>query len=68
MTKKVESRRSRVKTMLEEQLKRGTKPEKVNKRTTSKMIPLTAGDKERIKKDIEILSKPRSIKKSIQNG
>jgi hypothetical protein len=47
------SRRERAKKMLEEQLSRGTKPEKVNNKTTSKMIPLTGKDVERIKKEIE---------------
>jgi hypothetical protein len=62
MSKNIERRRNNAKTMLEEQLVRGTKPEKVNKKTTSKMIPLTEGDKIRIKKDIEILSSPRKKK------
>jgi len=59
MSKKVESRRSIAKSVLEEQLKRGTKPEKVEGKTTSKMIPLTEGDKNRINKEIEILSKAK---------
>ena len=62
MSKLIERRRNNAKDYLEAQLKRGTKPEKVNKKTTSKMIPLTEGDKTRIKKDIEILSKPRGKK------
>ena len=62
MSKLIERRRNNAKDYLEAQLKRGTKPEKVNKKTTNKMIPLTEGDKTRIKKDIEILSKPRSKK------
>ena len=55
----VERRRKNAKTVLEEQLVRGTKPEKVNGKTTSKMIPLTEGDKKRINKEIEILSKAK---------
>ena len=54
-----ERRRKNAKTVLEEQLVRGTKPEKVNGKTTSKMIPLTEGDKKRINKEIEILSKAK---------
>ena len=48
--------------MLEEQLVRNTKPEKINGKTTTNMIPLTEGDKTRIKKDIEILTQPRKKK------
>lgn len=62
MSKFVESRRNSAKAYLEAQLLKGTKPEKVNGKTTSKMIPLTEGDKTRIKKDIEILSHPRGKK------
>ena len=39
----IRSRRERARKMLEEQLQRKTKPEKVNGKTTSKMIPLTPG-------------------------
>ena len=55
----VERRRKNAKTVLEEQLVRGTKPEKINGKTTSKMIPLTEGDKKRINKEIETLSKTK---------
>ena len=55
----VERRRKNAKIVLEEQLVRGTKPEKINGKTTSKMIPLTEGDKKRINKEIEILSKTK---------
>jgi hypothetical protein len=65
MSKEVERRRENAKAYLEEQLKRGTKPEKVNKKTTDKMIPLTEGDKSRIRKDIEILSHPKGKKQII---
>ena len=41
----------------EAQLKKGTKPEKINGRTTNKQIPLTDTDKTRIKKEIEVLEK-----------
>ena len=49
------SRRVRVITMLEEQLKRGTKPEKVDGKTTMGMIPLTTHDRERINNEIKTL-------------
>jgi len=55
----VERRRKNAKIVLEEQLVRGTKPEKINGKTTSKMIPLTEGDKKRINKEIETLSKTK---------
>jgi len=61
MSVKVENRRKNAKASLEEQLKRNTKPEKVNGKTTSTMIPLTEGDKKRINKEIEILSKGKKI-------
>jgi len=61
MSVKVENRRKNAKASLEEQLKRNTKPEKVNGKTTSKMIPLTEGDKKRINKEIEILSKGKKV-------
>jgi len=44
---------------LEAQLKAGTKPEKINGKTTANMIPLTEGDKKRIAKEIESLSNPK---------
>jgi len=62
MSRLIERRRNNAKDVLEAQLVRNTKPEKVNRKTTSKMIPLTEGDKTRIKKDIEILSKPKGKK------
>lgn len=62
MSQLIERRRNNAKAVLEAQLLRGTKPEKVNKKTTNKMIPLTEGDKTRIKKEIEILNSPRKKK------
>lgn len=44
---------------LNAQLTAGTKPEKVNGKTTKKLIPLTEGDKNRIGKEIEILVKKK---------
>jgi hypothetical protein len=46
-------RRENAKKMLEAQLLRGTKPEKVNGKTTNNMIPLTTGDITRINREIE---------------
>ena len=60
MSVKIERRRKNAKAALEEQLVRGTKPEKVNGKTTSTIIPLTEGDKKRITKEIEILSKTKT--------
>jgi hypothetical protein len=64
MSKEIDRRRANAKTILEEQLIRNTKPEKINKKTTNNMIPLTEGDKTRIKKEIEILSHPKKKKTS----
>jgi len=52
----IKMRRESAKKMLEEQLKRGTKPEKINKKTTSNMVALTDADKKRIQREIETLS------------
>jgi len=52
----IKSRRDRAKKMLEAQLLRGTKPEKINGKTTSKMIPLTNADITRINKEIDALN------------
>jgi len=52
----IKMRRESAKKMLEEQLKRGTKPEKINKKTTSNMVALTDTDKKRIQREIETLS------------
>jgi len=62
MSVQVERRRKNAKSVLEEQLVRGTKPEKVNGKTTSTMIPLTEGDKKRINKEIKILSTAKKKK------
>jgi len=59
MSLKVERRRKNAKIVLEEQLVRGTKPEKVDGKTTSKMVTLTDKDKTRINKEIDILSKAK---------
>lgn len=50
-------RRNSALQLLEEQLKNGTKPEKVEGKTTTTMIPLTENDKKRINKEIDNLKK-----------
>jgi hypothetical protein len=55
----INMRRRNALQMLEEQLKRGTKPEKINRKTTTNMVPLSEYDIKRITKEIETLSKPR---------
>ena len=52
-------RRESAKKMLEAQLLRGTKPEKINKKTTANMIPLTTGDIARINREIEAINNPK---------
>ena len=52
----IKMRRESAKKMLEEQLKRGTKPEKINGKTISNMVALTDTDKKRIQREIETLS------------
>lgn len=55
-TTKHRSRRERTKNLLMEQLKRGTKPEKVNGRTTDNIIALTDSDRNRINRELEKLN------------
>ena len=55
----INMRRHNAMKMREEQLRDGTKPEKVNKKTTNKKVPLTPGDITRITKEIEVLGNPR---------
>jgi hypothetical protein len=52
----IKMRRLNAKKMLEAQLLRGTKPEKINKKTTSNMIPLTTADITRINREIEAIT------------
>ena len=56
----IRMRREGAKAMLEAQLKRGTKPEKINGKTTTNMVALTDGDKKRIQREIDILNNKRS--------
>jgi hypothetical protein len=46
---------------LQQQLQVGTKPEKINGRTTGNQVPLTSNDKARIEKEITILSNNNQI-------
>jgi hypothetical protein len=46
---------------LQQQLQVGTKPEKINGRTTGNQVPLTSTDKARIEREIETLSNNRQI-------
>lgn len=55
----IRMRRESAKARLEAQLKRGTKPEKINRRTTANMIPLTPGDITRINREIEAINNPK---------
>ena len=48
-------RRTSALKLLEAQLKSGVKPEKINGKTTTNMIPLTDIDRRRIDKNIEVL-------------
>lgn len=48
-------RRQSALNLLETQLKRGTKPEKVDGKTTTNMIPLSDADRKRITNEIENL-------------
>ena len=50
-------RRQGVLARLEAQLKSGKKPEKVNKKSTGKMIEIGDKDKSRITAEIEVLKK-----------
>jgi hypothetical protein len=49
-------RRENAKKVLEAQLVRGTKPEKINGKTTTNIIPLTTGDITRINREIEAIN------------
>lgn len=49
-------RRESAKKLLEAQLKRGTKREKINGKTTDNLIPLTNADITRINKELDVLN------------
>ncbi len=55
----IKIRRENAKKLLEAQLKRGTKREKINGRTTDNFIPLTNADIARINREIEALNNPK---------
>jgi len=55
-------RRESAKKLLETQILRGTKPEKVNGKTTSNIIPLTPRDIARINQEIEAINNPKHKK------
>ncbi|MFA5207224.1 MAG: hypothetical protein WC428_00840 [Candidatus Paceibacterota bacterium] len=55
----IKNRRASAKKILEAQLLRGTKPEKINGKTTIKMIPLTTSDITRINHEIETINNPK---------
>ena len=46
---------------LQQQLQVGTKPEKIDGKTTGKQVPLTDKDKVRIEREIETLSNNHQI-------
>jgi hypothetical protein len=58
-TQMMKVRREGAKERLEAQLKAGTKPEKVNGRTTSKVVQLTEADKKRINSEIDAINNPK---------
>ena len=59
--KKREERQQRALEGLQRQLQVGTKPEKIEGKTTGKQVPLTDKDKIRIEKEINILSSNNQI-------
>ena len=59
--KKREERQEAARERLERQLQVGTKPEKIEGKTTGNQVPLTSNDKARIEKEITILSNNHQI-------
>jgi len=59
--KKREERQEAARERLERQLQVGTKPEKIDGKTTGNQVPLTSNDKARIEKEITILSNNHQI-------
>jgi len=59
--KKREERQQNALVRLQKQLQVGTKPEKIDGRTTGGQVPLTSNDKARIEKEITILSNNHQI-------
>lgn len=60
MKSKVERQQSALE-RLQRQLQVGTKPEKINGKTTGNQVPLTSNDKARIEKEITMLSSNNQI-------
>ena len=58
----IKMRQQSAKAMLEAQLKRGIKPEKINKKTTANMVALTDADKKRILQEIDNINNKKSSK------
>lgn len=58
---KKEERQANALERLQRQLQVGTKPEKINGKTTGNQVPLTSTDKARIEKEITILSSNNQI-------
>jgi hypothetical protein len=52
----IKMRRENAKKMLEAQLLKGTKPEKINGKTTNNMVALTPADITRINREIEAIN------------
>jgi hypothetical protein len=59
--KKKEERQQNALERLQRQLQVGTKPEKIDGKTTGNQVPLTSNDKARIEKEITILSSNNQI-------
>jgi hypothetical protein len=59
--KKKEERQQNALERLQRQLQVGTKPEKIDGKTTGNQVPLTSNDKARIEKEITILSSNHQI-------
>jgi len=58
----IKMRRASAKKMLEAQLVRGTKPEKIGGKTTKNMVALTNADITRINREIEAINNPKKKK------
>ena len=55
----INMRRASAKKMLEAQLLAGTKPEKINGKTTTNKVALTTSDITRINREIEAINNPK---------
>ena len=56
----IKMRQQSAKVMLEAQLIRGTKPEKINKKTTTNMVALSDADRKRIQREIDSINNKKS--------